>query len=262
MEKPVIVSVVAQKGGVGKSTTALGLGRTAAEQGIKTVLIDFDSQGSLSTSVLDMGNIPKGKDAYTFVKTHDSYEPIKVADNLFVIPASLDLLKFDEESFESFFLLGERIESELKNYDLVIIDTAGTLRTTVTAALTASHFMYSPIELNSYSLKAYDDVAKLFKNVRRRLNSKIDFIGFLPNRVHSCREIEGQRVPFQLDEREVYRQLLEMPLGRDNILYLVEELAGIRRSVQAGNAGAAKDVEQATKQVKDFSQTILSRIGL
>lgn len=254
MDKPIIISAVAQKGGVGKSTTVLGLAKTASQHQIKTCIIDFDSQASVSTSMIDMSE--QVRDSYAFVKSKDSFEPYQINDYLSLIPASTDLLKFDDESFDSYFVLGERIDDQLSHFDLIIIDTPGTLRTTVTAALTASHYMYSPIELNAYSLNAYDSVTKLFKNVKKRLNNQLNFIGFLPNRVHSTRVVDGKRIPFQLDERDIYAQLSNV--NESGIIGLVDELAEIRRYVTFKQDSDNKTHEQITA----FSDAILQKIGL
>ncbi|MBZ0097462.1 MAG: ParA family protein [Taibaiella sp.] len=257
---PIVVSTVAQKGGVGKTTTAVALALEAAHRGFKTAFIDFDPQANGTGSFTDIDKLPDGVDGYSFLKS-DAFYPLPISDNLYLIAATLDLLKMDDEGIDAFFTLKEKIQQHLSDFDLVVIDTPGTLKTSVTAAMNASNYVYSPIELTQYSIKAFDEVKKMMTAVRRRFNPSLSFLGFVPNRVHGFREQNGVKMPYQKAEREVFCDYFSDSQG---VLSMISERADIRQAIQKGKSlsSTVRDSADARGEVMDFCNAVFTKTGL
>ena len=228
---PKKVVTVNPKGGVGKSTTVVGGALALVEKNYSVCVVDIDDQGSSSGSLVDLDNAPVHSSAFALMNGADDFKPQFVSDRLAVAHASLDLLDIDSESIdpEMYYQLKDSIDEKLSDFDFVIIDTPGTLKARVIAALVAADYVYTPIELSDYSIKAVRNLSTLMTKVRKRMNHGLNFIGYLPNRVH------GQRLkqPIRVDERNIYNNLVDS-VGQKAVLPIITELKFIRTSSEKG----------------------------
>lgn len=261
---PIVISSVAQKGGVGKTTSLIGTTLDAVNRGLKTCLIDLDEQGSASGALYSDHHTLEDTgpaSAYNLAKLDGPVEPYCVRENLYLLHASLDLLSLDNEALELYFHLRERIQTDLSDFDVVFIDTPGTLKTRVVAALVASDWFYSPIELAAYSIRSVDPLIKQFQTVRSHMNPKLGFAGMLPNKVHGVRN----GAPIQVTERDIYYQLLDSLGGAENLLGMLADRKYIREALSAGedlSGNAAEDARKARKEIEQFSSRLLIKAGL
>ncbi len=255
----VTISTVAQKGGVGKTTTSIALAIQAANQGLKTIFIDFDSQSSGSSSLASKDQLKSYTDSYSFLSLTDfsQLKLYQVSENLHLLPSNLDLIQLENEDFDSYYSLKEQCAKMLSDFDLIIIDTPGTLKTTVVAALTASNYFYSPLELSAYSLKAFNDVETTVKKVKERLNPSLSFLGFVLNRVHGFRLIDDKLVPNQLSERDDYEKFFSKS---GQVLSMISERSDIRTTTQQGLL--IDENNESTKELFAFCKAILDKTGL
>ena len=256
-----VISAVAQKGGVGKTTSLVGAALLTAEKGLKTCVIDLDEQGSASGALYSehhtLGDTGAAS-AYNLAKLDNPVEPFKVSENLYLLHASLDLLQLDNDSLELYFKLRERIEVCLADFDIIYIDTPGTLKTRVVAALVASQWFYSPIELAEYSIRSIDPLIKQFDTVRAHMNPKLQFAGMLPNKVHGVRT----NLPIQLSEREIYLRLRDGLGGEEFILGMVADRKYIREALSVGESltgNAAEDARKARSEIEQFTNKLLEK---
>ncbi len=166
-EAPTTVAIANQKGGVGKSTTAINLGAALAIQGERVLLIDLDPQGNATSGLgIDRGSIRQS--VYDIlvseVAIEDVIEPTSVR-NLHVVPATIDLAGAEIE-LVSTFSREHRLRHAIANldagYDFIIIDCPPSLGLLTINAMTAANEILVPIQCEYYALEG---VGQLLKNV-------------------------------------------------------------------------------------------------
>lgn len=179
-----IVSIVNQKGGVGKTTTAVNLSSIIASMGYKTLLIDIDPQ---SNACLGLG-ITKGvfqKSVYNLLVSQIApYEVIlpTYLQNLFIIPSNTDLVGAQVELINEIareFKLKNSIKSIKDNYDYIFIDCPPTLGILTLNALTASDSVIIPIQCEFYALDGLIELNKTITLISNNLNTKLYIEGVL-----------------------------------------------------------------------------------
>ena len=190
-----IISIANQKGGTGKTTTALNLGDALVAQGKKTLLVDFDPQAALT---LSHGIDPSSLQKTVYHALADFTCDIRTVivhtkDGPDIAPANIDLSGVEAEMGGEpgrDALLKSALESVRDAYDYVIIDCSPTLGLLTINALSASRYLLIPVQTEYYALKAIDLLLSIFSKVKARVNKEITILGFLPtmyqsNIVHS-----------------------------------------------------------------------------
>ena len=185
-----IISLVNQKGGVGKTTTSINLSASLALLGKKILIIDLDPQGNATTGVgINKGDIEKS--IYDLLSgTSNIQEVIQKTDfkNLDIIPSTIQLagidIEFIEKSkndpmFRRAFQLKEKIESIKDQYDYVIIDCPPSLGTITTNALTASNSCLIPVQCEFFALEGITQLLNTIMLTQKNLNPKLDLEGVL-----------------------------------------------------------------------------------
>lgn len=204
------IAIVNQKGGVGKSTTAVNLSAGLAEKDKKVLLIDIDPQGNSSSGL----GIEKTEVEFT---TYDllieSESPTKAIlasnnDNLDVIPANIELAGAEIE-LVSIISRESRLKKSLKtikkNYDFIIIDCPPSLGLLTLNALTAVDSVMVPIQCEYYALEGLGQLMNTIELVRKNLNSDLRIEGVLMT-MYDARTNLSQQV---IDEvREYFSELV------------------------------------------------------
>jgi chromosome partitioning protein len=176
---PRIIAVANQKGGVGKTTTAVNLGACLAELGFRTLVVDLDPQGNASTG---LGIENRGLETSMYhVIMHDvpmenCVEPTQLR-NLFVAPASLDLAGAEIELVPAFSRenrLRRAVQSVIDDYDYVLIDCPPSLGLLTVNGLNAAEEVLVPIQCEYYALEGLGQLLRNVDLVRRNLNPQLE----------------------------------------------------------------------------------------
>ena len=176
---PRVLAVANQKGGVGKTTTAVNLGACLAELGYRTLIIDLDPQGNASTG-LGIDNRTLTLSMYDVVMHEvplDDCVEATAIRNLFVAPASLDLAGAEIELVPAFsreLRLRRAIEAVLSDYDFVLIDCPPSLGLLTVNGLAAANEVLVPIQCEYYALEGLGQLLRNVDLVRRSLNPTLE----------------------------------------------------------------------------------------
>lgn len=185
-----IISLVNQKGGVGKTTTSINLSNSLGHLGKKTLLIDLDPQSN-STTGLGVDRVKISKSIYNVImgdcKVEDAIikTPYK---NLSIIPALIDLAGVDIELIQigvqdKEFRVTEQLKKALQKvrnrYDFIIIDCPPNLGILTTNALAASDSVLIPIQCEYYSLEGVNQLLHTILKIQNNVNPNLDIEGVL-----------------------------------------------------------------------------------
>jgi len=176
------VAIANQKGGVGKSTTAINLGAGLAFQGERILLVDLDPQGN-TTSGLGIDRSAIEYSTYDLlvedVAIEDVVEPSSVRD-LFVVPATIELAGAEIELVSMFSRearLGSAIKGIEDDYDFVLIDCPPSLGLLTVNGLAAADEVLIPIQCEYYALEGVSQLLRNVQLVQRNLNPQLEVEG-------------------------------------------------------------------------------------
>ncbi len=179
-----VISIVNQKGGTGKTTTAVNFSAVLAEAGKKVLLIDFDPQGNASSGV-GVKNGEKSKGVYeALTGERDVKDVIKKSyvKNLFVLPtnqslagAGIELVNFEDREFR----LKNVLEALEDDFDFVLIDCPPSLGLLTINSLVASGFVLIPVQCEYYALEGLGQLLKTIELVKENLQPSLEILGVL-----------------------------------------------------------------------------------
>ena len=177
-----IIAIANQKGGVGKTTTAINLSSCLAEAGQKVLAVDFDPQGNATSGLgLEKGQIDKT--VYELMIGECKIDECLVKDiqeNLDILPSNVNLAGAEIELLEindKEKLLKKQLAKVSKNYDFIIIDCPPSLSLLTINALTAANTVLVPIQCEYYALEGLSQVLNTVNLVQRKLNPKLEMEG-------------------------------------------------------------------------------------
>jgi chromosome partitioning protein len=179
-----VISISNQKGGVGKTTSAINISACLAEAGKRVLMIDIDPQGN-STSGLGVNRKEVEYTTYDLLLGECTFNQAIVEteyDKLYVIPsdpdlaaAEMDLLKVENKEY----ILKSHLLAYRDNYDYIIIDCPPSLNTLTINALSCSDGVIIPIQCEYYALEGLSQLMETIELVKARLNNKLKIYGAL-----------------------------------------------------------------------------------
>ena len=181
---PRVIAIANQKGGVGKTTTAVNLGATLAELGFRTLVIDLDPQGNATTG---LGINPRDVtvSVYEVLLQEASFDDCAEATaikNLFVAPATIDLAGADIELVPQIsreLKLKRAIDAVRDDYDIFLIDCPPSLGLLTVNGMAAANDVIVPIQCEYYALEGLGQLLKNLSLVRANLNPGLDVRGIV-----------------------------------------------------------------------------------
>ncbi|HIC88885.1 MAG TPA: ParA family protein [Anaerolineae bacterium] len=193
-----VIAVANQKGGVGKTTTAINLGAALAEKGKRTLLVDLDPQGALSNG---LGIPSHALDRTVYHVLVNSNLPVaavihRIRPSLDVIPSNVHLAAAEVELIsmaDREFRLATALKGTVEQYDYTLIDCGPSLGLLTVNALTAADAVLIPLQCEYLALRGVGMLLDTIGKVKARLNPKLRLLGILGT-MYNSRTVHAREV--------------------------------------------------------------------
>ena len=180
-----IIAIANQKGGVGKTTTAINLSACLAETGKKVLVIDLDPQGN-TTSGFGLDKAELGNSVYELMldecTIREATYKVESMDSMQIIPSNVDLAGAEIELLgiaEKEYILKNAVDYIRDDYDYIMIDCPPALNMLTVNAMTTADSILVPIQCEYYALEGIAQLIRTIELVHERLNDKLVIEGVL-----------------------------------------------------------------------------------
>lgn len=235
-----IISIINQKGGTGKTTTAFNISSYLAMKNFKTLVIDLDPQANLSFC-FGLENIENT--SYELL-TKNICMPLKINEHLDIIPSSIRLSKVEYELVNAFSreTILKDIISNL-NYDFIIIDCPPSLGILSFNSLVASNFILAPVQCEPLSVEGLDILISTLETIFQRMKKNISYL-VVPTMIDIRNNISIDILNYLQNNYNTTNSYI-----RRNVK--LSELAVVKKNIfsYASNSYGAKDYENVAKEV-------------
>jgi chromosome partitioning protein len=252
-----VISVVNQKGGVGKTTTAINLGAALAETGRRVLLIDFDSQASMTTGLGIKGAALREQYGSIWYLLNDSEAKLEDFILKSTVPG-LDFIRGHEDlaAAEAAFVseiakehkLRKLLAPVLDKYDVVLIDCSPSLGTLTVNALTASNGVIIPMECEYFAVLGLSLVKKTIQKIQENTNPELKIYGILATMFE--KKTGHSREVLELIDKEFPEEVFDTIISR-TVRFSESTVAGQPVTVYASSSSGSASYRRLARELID-----------